>query len=525
MFENAPLPGDPNRPSQPETVYELEKDLESSPEELIFVMPTKFKKGKKIEPSRIPVPQKSPRGKIVLVLIIIFICVAIVAGGIGFYLWAKDYIKQPKKSQLPIQQTPVTQQPAESPQLSLSASIIDNTNQETVSSADLFFPTGALKGDKVFQFVGTFQPAGISTATYQYLGGIYKIGPETPILKKTATLRITYISKLVQPSWEAKIKLAYLKDNVWNILPSQIDVNTKAVSANLEVFPSDTIALVIEQTELQPKNGDVQIAPQIASSQDQDNDSLTDLEEQQVYQTNPTNPDTDGDGQPDGLEVSNLSDPLHRDGTLSASGLVKVFTNDNRSYSLFYPANWLVKPLPETDMSQVMIITNTGEFFEVSVEENTERLTPREWYLKQSAQIRPEEIADATVANKAAVWSADRLNLYVGRDDKIYILTYNLGTEEETTEKANFKTTFRMMIKSFQFLGGAGETMPEGKHRGDRPDGALIKYPDATSVYLLEGGKKRPIKSEDVYIRLGYQKWNIVEIPLDEWYPDGEMIE
>lgn len=42
---------------------------------------------------------------------------------------------------------------------------------------------------------------------------------------------------------------------------------------------------------------------------DSDSDGLTDVEEEQVYQTDPSKPDTDGDGFNDGVEIQNNYDP------------------------------------------------------------------------------------------------------------------------------------------------------------------------------------------------------------------------
>lgn len=517
------------KPPEPIVTYEIEKELEKTVEaeigELISVMPERFRKAKKIRPAKtrqIEAPIKKPKGKIFIILIIIIVVLALIGGGAGFYFWAKDYLKEPKIPTSPIFEKPVVKPPEESPELRLMAEIVDPADQEIISMAELFFPTGALEIGKIFELTGVFQPVEAPTSTFQYLGGVYKISPEIPILKKAANLKISYVSKLAEPSWESEIKIGYLKGNLWTILPSFVDINTNSVSTALDIIPADTFALLIEQAKITPTIEEIQIAPQIFSSADQDNDGLTDIEEQ-VYSTNTNNPDTDADAKADGLEIINLSDPTHIEGTLSLSGLVKVFTNQKWLYSFFYPSSWLAKPLPETDMTQIMVITNTGEFFEISVEDNPEKLTPKEWYLKQSTQIDPKQVKEFTFATLDAVWSPDRLNLYIGKEDKIYILTYNLGTEEE----ANFKTTFKMLVKSFQFIEKIEEIeeVPEGKIRGTRPDGTLIKYPDAPAVYLLENSKKRPIKSEAVYERLGYLKWDIVEVPLEEWYPDGMMIE
>ena len=46
-----------------------------------------------------------------------------------------------------------------------------------------------------------------------------------------------------------------------------------------------------------------------SQNQDTDSDGLFDWEEVKIYQTNPLNSDTDGDGNPDGAEVANGYNP------------------------------------------------------------------------------------------------------------------------------------------------------------------------------------------------------------------------
>jgi hypothetical protein len=58
----------------------------------------------------------------------------------------------------------------------------------------------------------------------------------------------------------------------------------------------------------------------VAGIPDSDHDGLSDSDETNVYGTNPNNPDTDGDGMPDGWEVNNGLNPLVNDANGDADG-------------------------------------------------------------------------------------------------------------------------------------------------------------------------------------------------------------
>jgi len=505
---------------------------QDNPDEFISVMPAQFRSGKNrkakstiqadiTNPNALPIQSK--KRKITLIIVIIVV-VVLVGAAAGFYFWAKNYLQGPKNS---IINQPTNNQPATSqaPELKLTTDLKDASQQE-LANATLDFPIGSLSKDQTPLTLTTAVPdsATIIDKSYQYLGGgVYKIGPSLPTIT-SASLVITYTAALVQGAlWESDIKMAYLQNGSWTAVSgAQLDTTQKTVTATFNnSLPADTFALVVDQSKMQAPSSEVQIAPSVLSSPDQDNDGLTDVEEK-IYGTDPIKADTDGDGTPDGLEVANLSDPLHADGTLIMSGLVKVYTNDSWAYSFYYPSGWLVKALPETDLSDVMVTTNTTEYFEVSVADNSAQLTPREWYLKIAPQADSTQLVDTVVAGQPAVWSPDHLNVYVANQGKMYTLTYSLGAEQQ----ANFKTTFKMFIKSFQFISNpqAGqENMPAGDYRGNRPDGTLIKYASSTAVYILQSSQKDPVPSEAVLTKLGHTFKDVVTIPDQEWYPDGPV--
>ncbi len=66
--------------------------------------------------------------------------------------------------------------------------------------------------------------------------------------------------------------------------------------------------------------------------------------------------------------------------------------------------------------------------------------------------------------------------------------------------------------------------LPEGaaiSAAAAHPDGTLIKYATSPRVYLLEGGKKRWIPSAEVFTQRNLRWENIVTIPASFSYPDG----
>jgi len=121
-------------------------------------------------------------------------------------------------------------------------------------------------------------------------------------------------------------------------------------------------------------------------------------------------------------------------------------------------------------------------------------LNPRDWYLRQSPDVDPDLLFETIVNNQSAIWSQDHLTIYISKEDKIYILSYMIGTNKE----ANFKTTFQMLINSFQFI-----VQPEG-----RANGTLIKYADQPGIYLVENNQKRAFKSGEIFESLGF-KWKM----------------
>lgn len=73
-------------------------------------------------------------------------------------------------------------------------------------------------------------------------------------------------------------------------------------------------------------------------TKDTDNDGLTDLEEINVYKTNPYNADSDSDGIPDGAEVQKGTDPNCPEGKI-CQGLIVTSSSSNPAVDAFSDSN------------------------------------------------------------------------------------------------------------------------------------------------------------------------------------------
>ena len=524
-----------------------------SQKEIIRVMADKFRKSK-------PKKSKSGKKKNNLLIILLVVVILVIAGGFGYYFWAEDYFQKSvvpepiikpidtELEELPIEPVEpvelieeeiIIKEPVLSPVQTLRDELQNAETGLVISWAEIYLSEGAVETDINLEIKGKLASEE-SEGDYKVIGGLYQVSsqkietnidivfPEIEaeketeidieteddfdvIFKKTANLKIFYSQDLIEDTWEQDLVLGYFKDNFWTPLSSSLDMEINTLSIDLDLLPSKILAVIVAKEKITPKIEMFQIAPEVQSSLDTDSDGLTDVEER-LYRTEVNNPDSDADTTPDGQEILKLTDPNQQTegAQLAASGLINVYTNPTYSYSFFYPSSWLARALPETNNQEVLVITNTGEFFSITVENNSEELSPVEWYLRQSPSVDESLLYSIIINNQEAVWNQEHLTLYISKDSRVYILSYNVGTERE----ANFKTSFELMINSFQFV-----VQPQG-----RADGTLVQYPNQPEVYLIESGKKRAFVSGEIFERIGFKWEDIIEIPYSETYIDGDPV-
>lgn len=186
----------------------------------------------------------------------------------------------------------------------------------------------------------------------------------------------------------------------------------------------------------------------ISISSDKDNDTLTDAEEV-LYQANPNNPDTDGDGFLDGQEVANLYSPLTGKAELMEySGMTKNYINSTYSYSVIYPVSWQVVSLAGGDR-EIAFVSENKEFIEITIVDNPEGVNAEQWYLEQISPQLAYKVEKLWANNFMGVKSLDGMHFYLtpisGKKNFIYSVSYMVGSHMNIT----YPTTFKMLVRSF----------------------------------------------------------------------------
>jgi flagellar basal body-associated protein FliL len=180
-----------------------------------------------------------------------------------------------------------------------------------------------------------------------------------------------------------------------------------------------------------------------ASGLDSDVDGLTDIEEN-IWSTDPANADSDSDTYKDKDELLTFYDPAVAKKRLLEGKTAAVYKNATHYYSVVYPSAFAVRALPP-DNQQIIFSDPNGAFFTVAVEENSASLSTYAWYQIKNPTISTTNFRSFLVDNFPALQTPDGLITYVAVGNKVFVISYNLGTINE----ANYITTYRLFLKSF----------------------------------------------------------------------------
>lgn len=187
----------------------------------------------------------------------------------------------------------------------------------------------------------------------------------------------------------------------------------------------------------------------VVDTRDKDRDSLTDTEEE-IYGTTFSLPDTDKDGYIDGVEVKNGFSPTEPDKTLLESGLAVKYKSKPFGWNVLYPSQWVAEPINETNR-EVRFTADTvaGEFVDVIVMENTKHESAAVWFAGLYENVEPQDLQTVRVGSLNGIVSPDGFMYYLANEDVIVGIIYNFGSSTQIS----FRTTFAMMINSFQYTG------------------------------------------------------------------------
>lgn len=194
---------------------------------------------------------------------------------------------------------------------------------------------------------------------------------------------------------------------------------------------------------------EIPVVGQLTAGSDADADGLSDHEEV-AFQTDPTRPDTDGDGFLDGNEVFNLYNPAAPPPvTLLESGIVKLYRNASFGYTIYYPTLWSTSSTIDGSRVSFKAQAPDADSINVTVVETGADVSLRSWYLSQYPQADINALQSyASKQGYQGLQDGERLNTYIKKDKKVFIINYDLGGSDKTV--VWYRALYGMMLNSLK---------------------------------------------------------------------------
>lgn len=209
-----------------------------------------------------------------------------------------------------------------------------------------------------------------------------------------------------------------------------------------------------------PKDDSKSASPfvkQITPGKDSDSDGLTDVEEQLIYNTNPSLPDSDKDGFLDGNEVYHKYNPAGTAPvTLLGSKLVLQKNTDN--FSILYPSKWTAgdstKDVNTNFPKSILFNVPSGEQIRVMISNGSTPVDTlmQEW--KNSLDNKIVLETDSKVGFKLYV-SSDKLRSFLVLNGTAITFKYETGNKTAV----DYLQTYQMMINSIQKINPPKESV------------------------------------------------------------------
>ncbi len=203
---------------------------------------------------------------------------------------------------------------------------------------------------------------------------------------------------------------------------------------------------------------------------DFDGDGLTDVEEE-LYKTDPAIADTDLDTFTDGVELTNLFDPLvEAPAMLEESPNVVRYVNPVHDYAVFHPRDWLAAPVDERTSDEVTFTSLTGEFVTIQAFPLKENELFVSWFATHNPSTQYSALTSWSNRRELTGWyEPSFMRFYFVNQKSVFVMEYHPGIRNAV----NFRRSVRMMAESFVMSVLADAT---------EPPGAVFSAPAATST-------------------------------------------
>ncbi len=423
----------------------------------VYTMPEKFLPQQK--------KQKNKSGKGLIIFLYILIGVVLIGAGLAvWFLFLKQSPEDIKPPVVNIPQVginnPTSTTPVQTEITPVEVKFVARDSLSNEVSYVLIKLTGidTELADKIK--VNSFLPEQLTGRASRAIGAIYLFSiTENKNLSQPTTFTFSYIEPDdLTSKKENSLQIAEeISPGTWKYLAgSKLDIIANTISIELASFPQGQVTIlsnldeqeIVTSTpvdEIPALDDENLVATPLSSTQDSDNDGLTDVEES-LYKSNSSLPDTDGDGYLDGQEVLNGYSPISANNLL-AEGIIKEYKDETLGVSIYYPTNWALR-VGGSEVQSVSFESSGDDFIQISIQENKESLNIYDWYSRLVPNIDQTLLTKTTVDGLDAIYSMDMANLYIAQGNKVYILTYSAGLKTQV----DYLTTFAMMRNSLKFL-------------------------------------------------------------------------
>lgn len=394
-----------------------------------------------------PPPELKEEHRLVFTAVMIIVTASLITGGIVWWY-------QVNPVQTPVEQTDSTSRIIKR-DVGIASSAA-NADGRTVGSVRVRVPVMSQTGDTNAYRVQ-------AVAHESSVAGAYVFAPQGLRFNGPITMTFSYFDSDMDMLGIDEKQLRIFEDdgagNVFLYGKSVVDINQNQISVAAQKFPDGVVYVGVAEIltpsvepEPQPEQRIVDFSEYVTqelsdtpiiSASDLDEDGLTDIEEQD-YGTDQLNPDTDGDGYADGLEVRNAYSPV--EGMLKRivdSRLVAVYTHTEPEYSIVYPSTFVADGMLDNRMYTTMFTPlDTGEMIQFIAAPIAEGETASDWYASIGGD--PSVLDTVDYRGTIALRTPDQSTLFWVEQGMAFGWIYHTGL----LDAANYLSTWELMQES-----------------------------------------------------------------------------